>query len=186
LLRVFDKVPVKAFAQEISGNRIIYGNFQNKHTPPSSLDYNVQASDKNNFQVINAKATSTASASYSAGTNIPITLVGADTPSVGDVMYGWTTVTSTSGDYNGFKLGKVTNYSSPNVQLDKAVSLVAGQALVFQDAGTETDNTSKVEYPNSSLKQNRNYQVGVVLSDRYGRQSSVILSNNKESVTVGS
>ena len=186
LLRVFDKTPVKALAQEISGNRVIYGNFENKHTPPSSLDYNVQASDKNNFQVINAKATSTATATYTAGNNIPITLVGPETPSVGDVMYGWQSSTSESGDYNGFPLGQVTNYSSPNVTLDKNVILVAGQALVFQDAGTETDNTSKVEYPNSSLKQNRNYQIGVVLSDRYGRQSSVILSNNKESVTVGS
>jgi hypothetical protein len=187
LLRVFDKIPVKAFAQEISGNRVIYANFENKHTPPSSLDYNVQASDKNNFQVINAKATSTASAFYSAGTNIPVTLVGTETPSVGDVMYGWKTSSTTSpGDYNGFPLGQVTSYSTPNIKLDKNVTLVAGQALVFQDTGTETDNTSKVEYPNSSLKQNRNYQVGVVLSDRYGRQSSVILSNNKESVTVGS
>ena len=186
LLRVFDKTPVRALAQEISGNRVIYGNFENKHTPPSSLDYNVQASDKNNFQVINAKATSTATATYTAGTNIPITLVGAETPSVGDVMYGWQSSTVYSGDYNGFPLGQVTSYSTPNVTLDKNVILVAGQALVFQDAGTETDNTSKVEYPNSSLKQNRNYQVGVVLSDRYGRQSSVILSNNKESVTVGS
>ena len=186
LLRVFDKTPVKALAQEISGNRVIYGNFENKHTPPSSLDYNVQASDKNNFQVINAKATSTATATYSAGTNIPITLVGPETPSVGDVMYGWQSSTVYSGDYNGFPLGQVTSYSTPNIKLDKNVILVAGQTLVFQDVGTETDNTSKVEYPNSSLKQNRNYQVGVVLSDRYGRQSSVILSNNKESVTVGS
>ncbi len=186
LLRVFDKTPVKALAQEISGNRVIYANFENKHTPPSSLDYNVQASDKNNFQVINAKATSTASAFYSAGTNIPVTLVGTETPSVGDVMYGWTSSTTNSGDYNGFPLGQVTSYSAPNIKLDKNVTLVTGQALVFQDTGTETDNTSKVEYPNSSLKQNRNYQVGIVLSDRYGRQSSVILSNNKESVTVGS
>ena len=186
LLRVFDKTPVRALAQEISGNRVIYGNFENKHTPPSSLDYNVQASDKNNFQVINAKATSTATATYPAGNNIPITLVGPETPSVGDVVYGWQSSTVYSGDYNGFPLGQVTSYSAPNITLNKSVVLVAGQTLVFQDAGTETDSTSKVEYPNSSLKQNRNYQVGVVLSDRYGRQSSVILSNNKESVTVGS
>ena len=112
LLRVFDKTPVRALAQEISGNRVIYGNFENKHTPPGSLDYNVQASDKNNFQIINAKATSTAAATYTAGTNIPITLVGPETPSVGDVMYGWQSLTVYSGDYNGFPLGQVTSYSS--------------------------------------------------------------------------
>ena len=36
---------------------------------------------------------------------------------------------------------------------------------------------SYVSYPNHSLKQNRNYQVGLVLQDRYGRSSDVILSN---------
>ena len=37
-------------------------------------------------------------------------------------------------------------------------------------------STSWVEYPNHTLKQNRNYQVGFILADKYGRQSSVILS----------
>ncbi len=39
---------------------------------------------------------------------------------------------------------------------------------------------SRVEYPNHTLKQNRSYEVGVVLVDRYGRHSSVI---NAEPVT---
>lgn len=34
-----------------------------------------------------------------------------------------------------------------------------------------------VEYPNHSLKRNRNYQVGFVLADKFGRQSPVILSS---------
>jgi len=34
------------------------------------------------------------------------------------------------------------------------------------------------------LKENRNYQVGVVLSDKFGRQSTVILSNNTDDVGV--
>jgi len=38
------------------------------------------------------------------------------------------------------------------------------------------DTTSWIEYPNHSLKQNRNYQVGFILCDKYGRQSPVILS----------
>ena len=37
-------------------------------------------------------------------------------------------------------------------------------------------STSWAEYPNHTLKQNRNYQVGFILADKYGRQSSVILS----------
>ena len=82
--RVYDTVPVKALAQEISGNRVIYGNFVNRMSPPESIDYGVGYSTK----------------------------------------------------------------------------VIASQ----------------IEYPNHTAKQNRNYQVGIVLSDKFGRQSSVILS----------
>jgi len=87
-IRVYDRVPVKALGQEVSGNRVMYANFQNKHTPPANIDYNVTA-----------------------------------------------------------------NLKSP------------------------TAFTTWSEYPNHTLKQNRNYQVGFILSDKYGRQSSVILSS---------
>ena len=95
--RVYDKVPVKAFGQEIISNRIVYANYQNKHTPPSSLDYNV---------------------------------------------------------------GVSTKFSSSSAQ----------------------SNKSNVSYPNHTLKQNRTYQVGVILADRYGRQSTVILSSNQNDI----
>jgi len=87
-VRVYDKVPVRARAQEIVGNRVIYGNFINKSTPPAAIDYNLAVTKK-------------------------------------------------------------------------------------------TDSfTSWAEYPNHTLKQNRNYQAGIVLSDKFGRQSTVILSSN--------
>jgi hypothetical protein len=96
ITRVYDKVPVKAFAQETAGNRIIYGNFKNKYTPPRLLNYLVAVGPKN----------------------------------------------------------------------------------------TNKDFDSWVEYPNHSVKQNRNYQVGFVLADKYGRQSDVILSMNENTVNV--
>ena len=86
--RVYDNVPLKALGQEISANRVIYGNFLQQHTPPVSLDYEAINADK-------------------------------------------------SIDYDNY-----------------------------------------VQYPNHSLKQNRNYQAGFVLADRYGRASSVVLSSN--------
>ncbi|MDB4298097.1 hypothetical protein N9909_00620 [bacterium] len=97
IIRVYDKVPVRALGQEITGNRVVYSNFQDKHTPPSTIDYDVAVTEKSNFSTSdpNAKAS-------------------------------WT--------------------------------------------------TSSVEYPQHNIKQNRSYQVGFILSDRYGRQSSVILS----------
>ena len=100
--RVYDKTPVRALAQEISGNRVIYGNFVNKHTAPSHLNYQVSVTQK-------------------------------------------------------FTSGLQNNYSY-------------------------------LEYPEHTLKRNRNYQVGFVLSDRYGRQSDVILSsviNNNASNVFG-
>lgn len=45
-----------------------------------------------------------------------------------------------------------------------------------------TSKTSKIEYPNHSVKENRNYQVGVVLADRFGRESGVILSSAIKSI----
>jgi hypothetical protein len=36
------------------------------------------------------------------------------------------------------------------------------------------------EFPTQSLKQNRNYQVGFILADKFGRQSDVILSSVKD------
>jgi len=97
IIRVYDKVPVKALGQEIIGNRVVYSNFQDKHTPPSFIDYDIAVTPKSAF---NTDPTASKSS--------------------------WT--------------------------------------------------TSIVEYPEHTVKQNRNYQVGFVLSDRYGRQSTTILS----------
>jgi len=96
--RVFDKVPVKALSQEVSSNRVIYGNYQDKHTPPQFLDYILGATEKSPF------------------------------------------------------------YTSEYKSITKS---------------------SKVEYPNATLKQNRSYEVGIVLADRFGRQSTPIFSRTQ-------
>ena len=85
VVRVYDKVPVRAFAQESSGNRVMYGNFVANHASVLGLDYKISSGDKS----------------------------------------------------------------------------------IQEDA----------EYPNHNIKQNRNYKVGVILADKWGRQSDVILSN---------
>ena len=110
ITRVFDKVPVRAFSQEISANRIIYGNFQTKHTPPETIDYSVNVGEKED----------------------------------------------NTGDTNP-------------VILPTAIESKVG----------------KLEYPSSTLKQNRTYQVGIVLSDKFGRQSTVVLSNQDTTVQSG-
>ena len=42
------------------------------------------------------------------------------------------------------------------------------------------DKETAKQYPNHTLKQNRTYQVGIVLVDRYGRTSNVILSEDEK------
>lgn len=44
--------------------------------------------------------------------------------------------------------------------------------------GGANDAYSRREYPSHTLKQNRTYQVGVVLVDKFGRKSSPIISDN--------
>jgi hypothetical protein len=55
----------------------------------------------------------------------------------------------------------------------------APESLDYQVSVTKKQDTSTsfVEYPNHTLKQNRTYQVGFILADKFGRQSSVILSS---------
>jgi len=89
--RASDKVPIRAKAQEVAGNRVMYGNYLVRTARPKTLGYTIALGEK-------------------------------------------------------AKLGELGSYS-------------------------------EIEYPNHVLKQNRSYTLGVVLSDRFGRQSDVILSD---------
>tara|TARA_Y100000004_G_C8956186_1_gene430991 strand:- start:1759 stop:5439 length:3681 start_codon:yes stop_codon:yes gene_type:complete len=51
--------------------------------------------------------------------------------------------------------------------------------------GLSTEPYLRKEYQNHTLKQNRTYQVGVVLCDRYGRQSDTILSSEDDFISAG-
>jgi len=99
VVRVYDKVPVRAKTQSVTGNRVVFGNFYDKPTPPLTLNYAVSVSEK--FRI-----------------------------------------DSTNGTNNGF-----------------------------------SNISAALAYPNHSVKQNRTYQIGVVLQDKYGRSSDVILSS---------
>ena len=174
--RVYDKIPVRAFAQEVAGNRVVYGNFQNKHTPPTTLDYNVTVSAKSDFNLKDGTAVSGSSGSITSGASITVGTV------TGTIQVG-SIVTSAT---NGVTIPSNTSVTGGNltnaITLDKNVTLVNLANLVFTAVGPDTQAVSKIEYPNHSVKQNRNYQVGVVLSDRYGRSSTVILSRSNSLV----
>jgi len=180
LIRVYDVVPVRALAQEVSGNRVIYGNFQNKHTPPASLNYNVAASPKDDFDLKDGTAiSSTAGTDIAAGTSITIGTV------TGTIQVGSVVTSATGGVTIPANTSVTGGNLSTTITFDKIVTLPNPANLVFTAVGPDTQTVSKVEYPNSTLKQNRNYQVGVILSDKFGRQSTVVLSNNETVATLG-
>ena len=171
LIRVYDKVPVKAFAQEVSGNRVIYGNYQDKYTTPSGFNYNVGPFEKFDFE--NNIATATQNGALVDSTTINLTSI------VGTINQG-TKITGTGIPDNTY----VTSITGPQIVVNQNVTSIAGASFSFSSFAPEQNYVTKTEYPNSTLKTNRTYQLGIVLSDKYGRQSSPIFSNNKESRTV--
>ncbi len=180
ITRVYDKVPVRAFAQESVGNRIIYGNFQNKHTPPATIDYDVFATVKTALDLKSGAATVTQN--YSPGTNNFNVNLGSGFIGVGSTVVGTnitpgTVVTQITG--SGTISDPYTNVAFSPVSTG---NISSGSVYSFVGTASDDKTSSILEYPNSSLKQNRNYQVGIVLSDRYGRQSSVILSDKPSTV----
>jgi len=67
-----------------------------------------------------------------------------------------------------------TTYAAPR-DIDYNTSVIPKQDIF----------DSFIEYPNHTLKQNRNYQVGFILSDKFGRSSSVILSSVDAQIASG-
>jgi hypothetical protein len=178
ITRVFDRVPVRAFSQEIASNRIVYGNFQNKHTPPAVLDYNVGVSKKSSFNLQNGSCKVTTAGTYNANTDIPV-----NTPT-GVINVG--SFVSGSGVGASAQIIETTGITVSSIKLNISITVGTDELLTITAFSDDTEAVSIVEYPNSTVKQNRTYQVGVVLSDRYGRTSSVILSNNENLVTAES
>jgi len=68
--------------------------------------------------------------------------------------------------------GNFIDKHSPPQNINYSVS--SGPKYTVNQANTIY---STVSTPNHTLKQNRTYQVGIVLADRYGRQSDVVLSS---------
>ena len=172
--RTYDKVPVKALAQEVISNRIVYGNFENKHIPPSTIDYNVAVSQKSTFDLGAATATT------NGNNNSGVTTININTLAAGLSIQNGYIVTASGIPANTV----IVSFTSTSVTISNATtsSITNGTTLTFAAPSNVRYTTSKVEYPNSSLKQNRNYQVGIVLSDKFGRSSTVILSNSDSSV----
>ena len=180
LIRVYDKIPVRAFAQEVSSNRVIYGNFQNKHSAPDYLDYNVAVTPKSEFNLNRDEGF--VAGDYPAGTTV-FTVQGLSRNQ--DLVPGMIILCEGLAEGTIIQSVAQNNFQAVITLSTPTVADIFNLQLIFFLPGGDTQNkTSIIEYPNHSVKTNRNYQIGVVLSDRYGRQSGVILSNNKKVITV--
>ena len=173
--RTYDKIPVRALSQEVISNRIVYGNFLNKHTPPASIDYSLAVSEKSAFNLGTGQAATTGT------NNSGVTIINTAT-ATGTLEAGYIVTANVAGIQTD---SVVVSFTASSVTIDKITSssIAAGSILTFTAPSNVRWTTSTIEYPNSSLKQNRNYQVGVILSDKFGRSSTVILSDGDNSVT---
>ena len=146
--RVTDNVPVRAKAQEIAGNRLILGNYtQYKDLP--DLDYEVFYSPKN------------ADIFYGDGATTDFTLT--KTPvDINDIIAYIDNAVATVSAYNAGS---------------KTITLSAAPSDGSQIAVVLASELSSYDYKYHSVKQRRSYDIGVVLADKYGRKSSVIVSN---------
>jgi len=63
-----------------------------------------------------------------------------------------------------------------NFLQNNATPLTLDYKLETVTKGSLTSSTTNKEFLNNTLKQNRSYQVGIVLQDRYGRASNVIIN----------
>jgi len=179
ITRVYDKVPVKALSQEIISNRVVYGNYQDKHTPPAFLNYNASATIKSDFDLFDGAAVVNGAVSSST------TIVLKDIAATSTIVAG--SIVTGGGLQTSPPIVVVTSAGTnptSTITTNIAVTLANLAALSFEPANSESNTTSKIEYPSSSLKTNRNYQVGIVLSDRFGRQSTTILSNSTTVQTI--
>ena len=154
ITRVFDNVPTKAKALDIVGNRLVFGNYSQNITVPA-LDYTVS---------FGAKATQTFTGDGS-DTTFTLTLKSPTT--------GSTSIPPTNTNQFVVYINDVL-LSSTNYAYDGTTGIITFNTAPANGAAI-TVTLVNHEYPDSSLKQRRTYQVGVVLADIFGRQSPVIL-----------
>ena len=74
----------------------------------------------------------------------------------------------------------MVNKLTPPKSLNYNVALSDKYAL--SEDNLDKGYTSIIEYPQHTVKHNRNYEVAIVLADRYGRSSSPILSEVADAI----
>ena len=155
LTRPFDTVPKKAKAQELIGNRIVYGNYKEGYKTNDPIIIADQAStdiiESEDFTYVNGTRKLTLSPNKFS--EFPIQ--GQDVTVI---------------DSDGAEL--------PFDQYPRNITTTATETFLFFTDAMPASQTITIQYDKKnigipSVKSQRNYQLGVVYQDKYGRQSPV-------------
>ena len=160
--RIYDNVPLVARAQEMIGNRIIYGNYEDNYDIVDSNDEKIKfdiSLDRLSTQLTDACATSNSYTITRIGTNSLFYYTNCDGENVEVKLDLDETITIC-----GYNLGNVTDNTSFYTKVDN------GPCGVYEAEPT--------------LKSNRTYDVGMVYFDKYGRKTPV-LTGLSSSITFG-
>jgi len=164
LLRHFDSVPKKTKAQEIVGNRIIYGNYVQNYTLNS-----------NNYPIINVSSVTlpyNPSQSFIGNGSIKVfTLTTQYFPTLPDQFEDLTVF------IDGQRTSENYTYIQPNVTFENAPLGEFGY-LSNQENSIIKVVDDQLNKPKKSIKTLRTYQAGVAYLDEYGRTSPVFTNSS--------
>ena len=173
LLRPWDNVPRKAKAQEVSSNRVIYGNYiqnfdltkgnGNRYIPAMDVMIVDRINSFNSINFIGGKPTGTTQAAVTNSLTITITAAQALLIKVGSKISA-TNLTTTAYVID-------VNATTGLVTLSDQVTIGSGVTVSFDETFTTIPPVPK--QPEKSIKSMRTYQVGVIYIDDFGREIPV-------------
>ncbi len=168
LLRVFDNVPRKARAQEITANRLIFANYlQNFNVPNCEVILGINSTEHpGSTQTTGVTSTAQVNNGGSVTSNVHNVdnISGAINPGV--VVTG----AGISGTVT------VVVFNGTQVTLSSNQTLANNTVLTFTASEETSDNDFR--RPKASIKSIRKYQLGIVFQDKYGRQTPVFTNPN--------
>lgn len=146
--RVYDNVPLKAYAQDFIGNRLVYGNYEENYNITESIDIDLE---------IQSTATTTECSN--------------------ETFYEL---------YNTQTIDKVVEYQLCGETAYRTITIPPLETRYVCAINIASQNGLVVDTvrscaginPEKTLKSNRNYIVGLVYFDKYGRKSTVLTKND--------
>ena len=199
LLRVFDNVPIKAKAQEIIGNRVVYGNYVDRH---DLIDLRKEYEFVEAIEELPILKVNTTSVTASGATTVEIPVsdaiqtgrrftFGTDHVVYQVVTTGASSITFTPDTDQEFpattevtfrqRPGRIEETLMPTVHDPIVVDFNARISDLedFEEIAAADGDELQGAYGQRNLKSDRNYELGIVYLDDLGRQSPILTSQSE-------